>query len=106
RLPGVMWLPDGKELLIARGYPDREDEYTFVRVASDGSSQVEVGQMRVPHFQNGFYGLLRFSLSPDGKSVAFQQHSGTVSQMWGIDNLLAFIRSGATHQAPRSPRAP
>jgi hypothetical protein len=100
RMPGVMWLPDGKHLLVVRGFADRENEYAFVRVAPGGDPETEIGRLRVPHFQTGYFGLLRFSLSPDGKSVAFQQHTGTVSQMWAIDNLLAFIQSGATHRAP------
>jgi Tol biopolymer transport system component len=100
RIRGVMWLPDGKELLVVRGSADKPDEYAFIRVAPGGGPGAEVGRMRVPHFETGYFGLLRFSLSPDGKSVAFQQHSGTVSQFWAIDNLLAFVQSGATHRAP------
>jgi dipeptidyl aminopeptidase/acylaminoacyl peptidase len=100
RIPGVMWRPDGKELLVVRGYADKPDEYAFFRVEPGGGAEAEVGRMRVPHFQSGYFGLLRFSLSPDGKTVAFQQHSGTISQMWAIDNLLAFVQSGATHRAP------
>jgi len=101
RMPGLMWSRDGRDLLLVRGVEGSDGEWAFVRVAESGGTQTELGRMRTAEFPTGFYGLLRFSLSPDGKTVAFQQNTGTVSQMWAIDNLLAFIQTGKTHQAPR-----
>lgn len=91
-----MWLPDGDTLLIVRGpgNPSPEELVTFSRLAVDSGVETEVGRMRLPAFEGGFYGAVRYSLHPRGSQVAFQLHAGSLRQVWAIDNLLQFIQSG------------
>ncbi|HSC29796.1 MAG TPA: protein kinase, partial [Vicinamibacterales bacterium] len=85
RLPGVMWLPGGRDLLIVRGADGRQGEWDFIRVSADGGAETRIGRMRTEEFETGFYGIMHLRLSADGTMVAFHQNTGTVSQMWAID---------------------
>ena len=99
---GVMWLPDGNTLLVARApVPRRREtslEVTFWRVPIDGRAAREVGRVRLPASS---YGPVNFSVHPDGTRIAFERNTGLVQQQWAIVNLLQFIQSGASHQSPR-----
>ena len=101
---GMMWPPDGEHLILVRGptgeFPVPESpEVTFQRLAIDGRTAEEVGRMRLPPFRDAFYGAVGYGLRPDGSQIVFQRHTGTAVQRWAIDNLLEFIRSGATADA-------
>jgi len=111
---GVMWLPNGEALLVARysseqasalaSNPDiRDPEVIFWRVPLDSVPASEVGRMGLPAYERAFVGAVNYSLHPDGSRIAFQRHAGLKAQVWAIDNLLPFIRSGAT-AAPEPPR--
>ncbi len=104
----AMWLPDGDALLVVRQpeNPSPEQlrpEVTFARVAIDSGVETQVGRVRLPAFEGGFYGALHYSLHPRGSHVAFQRHAGLVAQVWAIDNLLQFIQSGES--APLTPNS-
>ena len=105
----AMWLPDGDDLLVVRwtGNPSPDEqapEVTFSRLAIDSGVETEVGRMRMPAYEGGFYGAVNYSLHPQGSYVAFQRHAGTLAQVWAIDNFLEFIQSGES--APLTPRRP
>jgi serine/threonine protein kinase/Tol biopolymer transport system component len=111
---GIMWLPNGEGLLVARysseqaaavaADPDiRSPEVTFWRIPLDGVPAAEVGRMRLPAYEHSFFGSMNYSLHPDGSRVAFQRHAGLQAQVWAVDNLQQFIRSGAP-AAPEPPR--
>jgi hypothetical protein len=104
---GVMWLPHGEGLVVARlssgqasalvANPDiPSPEVTLWRVPLDGGPAAEVGRMRLPAYERAFVGSLNYSLNPDGSRIAFERHAGLRAQEWAIDNLLPFIQSGAT----------
>jgi serine/threonine protein kinase/Tol biopolymer transport system component len=97
---GIMWLPDGKSLLVVRpsefgAWSQPDPEITFWRVPLDGTPASAVARMRLPAYEGGFRGAWNFTLHPDSSRIAFERHSGLVAQVWAIDNLLPFIRSGA-----------
>jgi hypothetical protein len=103
---GIMWLPDGKGLLVARPsdvqfWNEPDPEITFWRVPLDGPPVSAVARMRLPAPTYRTRNLVtspvawHYSLHPDGSRIAFERHSGLIAQVWAIDNLLPFIRSGA-----------
>ena len=97
---GIMWLPNGEGLLVARpsdarGWSEPDPEITFWRVPLDGTAASAVARMRLPAYEGGFRAAWNYSLHPDSSRIAFERHSGLVSQVWAIDNLLSFIHSGA-----------
>jgi hypothetical protein len=97
---GIMWLPDRKSLLVARpsdvrAWGEPAPEITFWRVPLDGTAASAAARMRLPAYEGGFRAAWNYSLHPDGSRIAFERHSGLVAQVWAIDNLLSFIRSGA-----------
>jgi hypothetical protein len=98
---GIMWLPNGRELLVAReseGEPAEgtSPEITFWRVPINGGSAVESGRMRVPAM-DAQWGSEYYSLHPSGSRIVFEaMGDGPGTQLWAIDNMLAFIKSGKT----------
>jgi len=116
---GVMWQPDGRGLVVSRvssasvaavaANPGRRDaeisspELAFWRHSLDGGPAAEVGRMRLPPYERAFVGSLNYTLHPDGSRLAFQRHAGLRAQVWAIDNLAQFIRSGAA-VPPEPPR--
>jgi len=64
-------------------------------VPLDGTAASAVARMRLPAYEGGFRAAWNYSLHPDSSRIAFERHSGLVSQVWAIDNLLSFIHSGA-----------
>jgi hypothetical protein len=44
-------------------------------------------------------------LHPNGSHIAFERHAGVVSQLWAIDNLAQFIKSGRSVAVPYDPRS-
>ena len=99
-LQGVMWLPDGKALLVARvsegsDQTAKDPEITLWRIPLDGPPAREAGRFRLPAFDRAIVGSLHYSLHPDGTRLAFERHAGFVAQVWAIDNLMPFIKSGA-----------
>jgi hypothetical protein len=94
-----MWLPNGRELLVARApiteLEETSPEITFGRVPVDGGPATEVGRMLLPAFERAYLGSMHYSLHPDGMRIVFERHAGLVAQRWAIDNLLPFIQSGA-----------
>jgi len=114
-----MWQPDGRGLVVSRvssasvaafaANPGRRDaeisspELAFWRHSLDGGPAAEVGRMRLPPYERAFVGSLNYTLHPDGSRLAFQRHAGLRAQVWAIDNLAQFIRSGAA-APPEPPR--
>jgi Tol biopolymer transport system component len=103
---GLMWLPDGKGLLVSRvpagvdTAPTATSELTLWRVLLDGSAATTVGQMRLPAYEGAGWLSEHYSLHPDGSRLAFERHAGMVSQYWAIDNLAQFIKSGGSAVQP------
>jgi hypothetical protein len=64
-----------------------------------------MGRMPLPIYKGGTFGSGWYQLHPNGSRIAFQRHSGTVSQYWAIDNLAQFIRSGGSIAVPPDPRS-
>lgn len=101
---GLMWLQDGTGLLVAR-LSDPSDstktdpQVTLWRIPVDGSPATEAARFRLPAFEDAIVGSLHYSLHPDGTRLAFERHAGFVAQVWAIDNLMAFIQSGASMPA-------
>jgi serine/threonine protein kinase len=98
---GFVWLPDGRAVLVARQSPtDSADvtspPLTFWRVPLDGGAVTESGRMRLPAYPFAFFGSGGYKIHPAGARMIFGRHAGTISQVWAIDNLLPFIRSGAS----------
>jgi hypothetical protein len=106
---GFMWLPDGTGLVVARQSPADSAEVTspyitFWRAPLDGAAATEIGRMRLPAFQGAGYGSWNYQLHPSGSRLVFERHAGSVAQVWAIDNLLPFIRSGASVTVKELPR--
>jgi hypothetical protein len=102
---GFMWLPAGNGLLVSRRIRNETamaptPEVTLWRVLLDGSPATAVGRMRLPPNDRSFYGSIHYSLHPSGSRIAFEWHAGFVSQVWAIDKLAQFIRSGGSLSAP------
>ena len=100
---GIMWLPRGDGLLVARGgltAAGASSDVTFWRVPVDGGAATEAGHMQLPPYEDGIYGAFNYSLDPQGAHIAFERHAGLVAQEWAIDNLLPFIRSGKSVVIP------
>jgi dipeptidyl aminopeptidase/acylaminoacyl peptidase len=104
---GFMWLPAEDGLLVARdaGGSEASPEVTLWRVLLDGTPAAAVGRMRLPAYQGGFAGSGHYTLHPNGSHIAFERHAGVVSQLWAIDNLAQFIKSGRSVAVPYDPRS-
>ena len=77
----------------------RENMRNKRREPLDGSPATEAGRFRLPSFEHAIVGSLNYTLHPTGNRVAFERHAGFVAQVWAIDNLMAFIQSGASMPA-------
>ena len=106
-IQGIMWLPDGGALLLARtafaNMADDSPDVSFWRAPIDGSTPSEVGHMRLPAYKGAMWGALNYAIHPSGKRIAFERAAGFVAQEWAIDNLLQFIKSGRSVVAPARP---
>jgi serine/threonine protein kinase len=96
---GFAWLRNGRDVLVSRqSAADSADvtspEVTLWRVTVDGGAATAVGRLRMPAHQYSVYGSLNYSMHPAGSRLVFERHAGLVSQVWAIDNLLSFIKSG------------
>jgi hypothetical protein len=103
------WLPGSDGLLLAKkSLADSANsvspELTLWRAPLDGRARLEIARMRLPAYQNARFGAHSFSINPAGTQMAFERHAGAVWQMWAIDNLLPFIRSGASVTVKELPR--
>ena len=101
RVSWIMWLPGGNAMLAvttparqARG--EASPEVTFWRIPLDGGMPTAAGRMRLPAYQNARFNARHYSLNPAGTRIAFERHAGVVNQVWAIDHMLGFIRSGAS----------
>jgi hypothetical protein len=79
-------------------------ELTLWRVPVNGGAPTAIGHLRLPAYQNADYGSLNYSIHPSGSHIVFERHAGLLSQVWAIDNLLSFIRSGASVTVKELPR--
>jgi serine/threonine protein kinase/Tol biopolymer transport system component len=97
---GTTWLADGTGLLVARSNAAEmvksDPEITLWRIPLDGAPAVEAGRFRLPAFDRAIIGSFNYSLHPGGTRLAFERHTGFVAQVWAIDHLMAFIKSGAS----------
>ena len=97
---GATWLADGTGLLVARSNSAEmakpDPEITLWRVPLAGVPATEAGRFRLPAFDRAIIGSFNYTLHPSGNRLAFERHTGFVAQVWAIDNLMAFIQSGAT----------
>jgi hypothetical protein len=73
-----------------------DPEITLWRIPLDGAPAVEAGRFRLPAFDRAIIGSFNYSLHPGGTRLAFERHTGFVAQVWAIDHLMAFIKSGAS----------
>jgi hypothetical protein len=102
----IAWMPDGDRLLVARlgeGETGPADPRLGATNARSGGALWEVtlagaarklGQLRLPPVSGVYLGVSSFSVHPDGKQLAFQNHEGSITQTWALDNLLQFIKAG------------
>jgi Tol biopolymer transport system component len=106
-IQGVMWLPDGGALLLARTAltttPNDSPEVTFWRTPIDGSESSETGRMKLPAYKGGIWGAQNYTLHPSGTRIAFERNAGFIAQEWAIDNMLQFIQSGRSVVVPSRP---
>jgi serine/threonine protein kinase/dipeptidyl aminopeptidase/acylaminoacyl peptidase len=97
---GFSWLPDASGLLVARQVPTDSGNVTNPEVALwsvplNGAPPKVHGSMRLPSHAQSYYGSWHYGVDPTGSHLVFERHAGFTSQVWAIDNLEAFIKSGA-----------
>jgi len=77
-LDWARWAPAGKRIVFLKGLSDKETEIWSVPSAGGNPTKIE---LQVPHPAS-------FSLSPDGRQIAFQAGGKGTPQVWVMENVL------------------
>ena len=96
------WMPSGDRLLVdvreaGDGYDWMQQPqvpFSLWEVSLTGAPPRKLGLLPLPEVEGSFVGPTSFSMHPDGKRLAYQCHEGLVQQIWAIDNLFQFIKTG------------
>ncbi|MGH9383547.1 MAG: protein kinase domain-containing protein, partial [Vicinamibacterales bacterium] len=116
---GIMWLPGGEGLLIARpsdakAFGDADPEITFWRVSFDGSPASQAGRMRLPAYEGGFRAAGNYSLHSrwfphrlpaarrPGRAVVGHRQSDAVHSIWSCGRQSAPLNATASGPGTRA----
>ena len=98
----AVWMPGGDRLLIS--VRDAGEGYNWTQmlqvpfwlwdVPLTGAAPRKLGLLPLPKVEGTYYGPSSFSVHPNGKLLAFENHEGLVQQTWALDNLFQFIKAG------------